>query len=109
MIIQGYKSLPTATLKQKSIDDLYDNLIQEADERIFDDKIFRNKEKFRCYFEALAYFYENDETNAKLAINSFQDLRGGGVTTHISMIFTLLFHKYFFSQIKNDKNYLDDS
>ena len=36
-------------------------------------------------------------------MNGFQDLRGGGVATHMSMIFALLFHQFVFDQLLQEK------
>lgn len=44
------------------------------------------------------------------AINGFQELRGGGVSTQMSMIFAILFHKFYFDHILSENiEFLTDS
>jgi len=46
------------------------------------------------------------EEEALEGVSAFQELRGGGVATHMSMIFALLFHQFFFGKIQTNPQFL---
>ena len=85
------------------------NIEQEQSNSKMCNQSFRPDENF-AYYEALAYVYQNseDKNTTHQAINCFEELRGGGVATQVSMIFSMLFHEFIFKQIQKDALYRQD-
>ena len=48
------------------------------------------------YFEILAIYFSKSEEVSMELIKEFLNLRGSGVSVHLSMIFALLFFKFLF-------------